>query len=331
MAIGDIALSTSMRQNLVSLQQTADLMSATQLRLATNKKVNSALDNPNSYFIAQANNTRANLLSGLKDNISQAIQLITTTNNGVANIQKMIENLRSQISSLRTAIGTQGTSGVAIRGLASGYAELLKQIDNVRLDATYNGTSLMSGGTLLTLAFNETSTTSLRLSGFNGTLSGLGIFRASTTQGLSGTGKFSGYVTSGVTAGIYKGFSFFYAATGAGMNGKKVMGTIGFSAGTLSGVTGGKRIQNLESSLNYALSQLQTQSSRLSINLSILTTRQSFITDMVNTLVTGATQLTQADTNEEGANMLALQTRQSLGTTSLSLAAQSLQSVLRLF
>ena len=115
------------------------------------------------------------------------------------------------------------------------------------------------------------------------------------------------------------------------MNGKKVMGTIGFSAGTLSGVTGGKRIQNLESSLNYALSQLQTQSSRLSINLSILTTRQSFITDMVNTLVTGATQLTQADTNEEGANMLALQTRQSLGTTSLSLAAQSLQSVLRLF
>jgi flagellin-like hook-associated protein FlgL len=52
---------------------------------------------------------------------------------------------------------------------------------------------------------------------------------------------------------------------------------------------------------------------------------------MVNTLVTGATKLTEADTNEEGANLLSLQTKQSLGTTALSISSQAEQSILRLF
>lgn len=71
--------------------------------------------------------------------------------------------------------------------------------------------------------------------------------------------------------------------------------------------------------------------STLSNDLSILQTRQDFTTSLINTLKSGASQLTKADENEEGANLLALQTRQQLGVTSLSLAAQSQQSVLRLF
>jgi len=72
-------------------------------------------------------------------------------------------------------------------------------------------------------------------------------------------------------------------------------------------------------------------SSKLSSNLSIITTRQDFSTNMVNTLTEGSDALTLADTNEEGANMLMLQTRQSLATTALSLSAQAAQSVLKLF
>lgn len=90
-------------------------------------------------------------------------------------------------------------------------------------------------------------------------------------------------------------------------------------------------LDTLETAINNALSTLRTQSATLSSNLSILTTRQEFITNMVNTLVDGAGKLTNADTNEEGANMLLLQTRQQLGVTSLSLASQAAQSVLRLF
>jgi flagellin-like hook-associated protein FlgL len=52
---------------------------------------------------------------------------------------------------------------------------------------------------------------------------------------------------------------------------------------------------------------------------------------MINTLSEGANKLTNADMNEEGANMLMLQTRQSLGTVSLSMASQAAQAVLRLF
>jgi flagellin len=69
----------------------------------------------------------------------------------------------------------------------------------------------------------------------------------------------------------------------------------------------------------------------LANSLSIVQTRQTFTEDLVNELEAGAEKLTVADTNEEGAKLLALQTRQQLGVTSLSLAVQSQQSVLRLF
>lgn len=83
--------------------------------------------------------------------------------------------------------------------------------------------------------------------------------------------------------------------------------------------------------LDTALGTLRSQSSQLASNLAVVTTRQDFTNSMINTLQTGADNLTLADMNEEGANMLMLQTRQSLSTTALSLASQAAQSVLRLF
>lgn len=83
--------------------------------------------------------------------------------------------------------------------------------------------------------------------------------------------------------------------------------------------------------LANATATLQTQSSSLSSGLSIINTRQDWVKGMVNTVTEGADKLTLADMNEEGANMLMLQTRQTLGTTALSLSAQAAQSVLRLF
>ncbi|MFM7231721.1 MAG: flagellin, partial [bacterium] len=65
--------------------------------------------------------------------------------------------------------------------------------------------------------------------------------------------------------------------------------------------------------------------------LGIVTARQEFTTNMVNALTQGADNLTAADSNEEAANMLALQTRQQLGITSLSLSSQAQQGILRLF
>jgi flagellin len=83
--------------------------------------------------------------------------------------------------------------------------------------------------------------------------------------------------------------------------------------------------------LEAALDTLKVKSSDLSSNLAIVNTRSDWITSIANVLQTGADNLTLADSNEEGANMLMLQTRQSLSTSALSMSAQAAQSVLRLF
>ena len=83
--------------------------------------------------------------------------------------------------------------------------------------------------------------------------------------------------------------------------------------------------------LTAALTTLRSQAQSFGSNLSTVQIRQDFTKAMINTLQTGADALTLADSNEEGANLLALQTRQQLSTTALSLASQASQAVLRLF
>ncbi|MGH1349465.1 MAG: flagellin [Methyloligellaceae bacterium] len=83
--------------------------------------------------------------------------------------------------------------------------------------------------------------------------------------------------------------------------------------------------------LESATNTLRSQASAFGSNLSVVETRQDFTKELINVLETGAANLTLADTNEEGANLLALQTRQQLSSTALSLASQADQNVLRLF
>jgi flagellin len=112
----------------------------------------------------------------------------------------------------------------------------------------------------------------------------------------------------------------------------EVTGTDSSGANWVSNAAvGTAAIQTSINNLETATNTLRTESKRLSNNLSIITAREEFTSQMINTLSDGAAKLTDADMNEEGANMLMLQTRQALGTTSLSLASQAAQSVLRLF
>lgn len=93
-------------------------------------------------------------------------------------------------------------------------------------------------------------------------------------------------------------------------------------------------LNNISESINQAKSALEDVrrfGSSIANDLAIVQVRQQFTEQTINTLKSGADDLTVADQNEEGANLLSLQTRQQLGVTSLSLAAQSQQSILRLF
>ena len=95
--------------------------------------------------------------------------------------------------------------------------------------------------------------------------------------------------------------------------------------------SGTASIQSTISSLTSANNNLRTQSSTFGQNLTTVQTRQDFTTNLINTLQTGAGNLTNADMNTESANMLALQTQNQLGISSLSLASQAAQSILKLF
>jgi flagellin len=90
-------------------------------------------------------------------------------------------------------------------------------------------------------------------------------------------------------------------------------------------------IDKLLSNLSTSLNTLRSQASTFGSNLSSVQNRQDFTKNMINTLQTGAANLTLADTNEEAANLLALQTRQQLASSALSMASQADQAVLRLF
>ena len=99
--MSDIVLSAGVRQNLLSLQNTADLMSTTQNRLATGKKVNSALDNPTNFFTSSALQSRAGDLNALLDSMSIGIKTLEAADNGITAITKTIESMQSTLRQAR--------------------------------------------------------------------------------------------------------------------------------------------------------------------------------------------------------------------------------------
>jgi flagellin-like hook-associated protein FlgL len=269
-----------MRQNLVSLQKTNNLMELTQTRLASGKKVNTALDDPVKYFAALGHTNRANDLALRKSDMGEAIQSVKAANNGIEAITNLIDSAKSTAqSALAFDATTASTEASYIQrdALATQFGTLRDQIDDLAADSGYKGTNFLADSNL-TVEFHETSGEStLDIDGFLAHADGLSIDSASTNWTTDAL----------VTAAI--------------------------------------------ADLDAAKVELRTQSQNLSNSLSTITTRQDFTQNMINTLEDGAASLVNADMNEEGANMLMLQTRQALGTTSLSLASQAAQSVLRLF
>jgi flagellin-like hook-associated protein FlgL len=90
-------------------------------------------------------------------------------------------------------------------------------------------------------------------------------------------------------------------------------------------------LDNAIKMIQAAKIELQSQASSLNNNLDIIQERQTYTNQFINILSEGANKLVQADQNEESASMLQLQTRQQLGTITLSLANQAQQAILKLF
>ena len=481
----NIVLTAGIRQNLLSLQNTDTLQQTTQERLATGKKVNSALDNAVNFFTATALSQRANELGNLLDAMTNGINTLKAASNGLDSITTSIQAMQATVTQARQDANWQSSSltidtttigTTALKNLSLSGGALVVPINfnlngiSSRLGAggiTNGATSaITTGGTLtiqspdlnggnafsVNVAINDTFTqvvnnintaagdtiASVGTAGINftdnvgltmtvsasaaglGTNIGVGGTTAVTTGAVAvgasvhsvdqmvslinstagavgnvkasnnaGQLQITNYSTAalnltGVTNGILNGSpgqasiggnavrlnlvnqfnqlkdQMDKTAQDASFNGINLLNgdtlklffnelstsTLSIQSvnpnGINSSVLGITSATNLEFQSNTALdSRLQLlqsalatvagQASDFGSNLSIVQNRQDFTKNMINTLQTGSDGLTLADTNLEGANMLALQTRQQLSITALSLASQANQSVLKLF
>ncbi|MCE1236208.1 MAG: hypothetical protein LWW93_07595 [Hyphomicrobiales bacterium] len=387
-------LSTGVRQNLNSLQSIKMQQTTTENRLATGKKVNTALDNPVNYFTAASLNDRAGDLTNLLDGVSNSIQTLQAASNGIDSITSLVKDAQSAAKqALQTA---DSETDATLTGTAQ---DLTKSVD--LLATTGSGLSIAQSSTITITTGNSTTGTTAKTftigtgSGEYSTVGSLlKAINASSldvaaviddngaisieetggedlqiaTSGASALGftTVSDTATTSETRDSYRqqfndilqqiddmakdaGYNginllmgndlatIFNEKTGTDQSKMTISGVV-FNASGLGldnqdagGFQTNKQVNKVLDTLTSALTDLRTQSSNFGSNLAIVQARQDFTNNMVSTLTTGADGLVAADTNSESANLLALQTRQSLSTKALSLANQADQSVLQLF
>jgi flagellin-like hook-associated protein FlgL len=203
-----------------------------------------------------------------------------------------INTLIAQAKSLaQSALSVSATDDATT--FANQYSTVLQQINMMAQDSGYKGVNLLQEAQLTVQFASEADSSFLNLTGFGETGTNFNVDGLDTEMAANLSS--SNWVQTGDL--------------------------------TINTANVEASIANLEEAMNT----LRVESKKLSSNLSIITAREEFTAQMINTLGDGASKLTEADMNEEGANMLMLQTRQALGTTSLSLASQAAQGVLRLF
>jgi flagellin-like hook-associated protein FlgL len=377
--MSDIILSSGVRANLTSLQQTASLIAQTQGRLATGKKVNSALDNPLSYFTSQSLSSRATQLNNLLDSVGNGVQTLDAANNGITSITKLVQSAQAiaqqaQQSAGTTAVTTGNVSGLtgattftatasknitisdgtttatyALAATGNTVQGLIDAVNNtaslgVKAELTSDGKIQLeaTGATAITVATTSTTPSDLTQFGLSAATTAVGT--TNSTRSSLAT-QFNNLLTqidqlagdSGYNGiNLLNGDSLKVTFNEKGTSSLSISGVKFNSAGlgvvsATNGFQTGFDVNAALTNLGTALTTLQSQSANFGSQLSVVQTRQDFTKSMIDTLQTGSDNLVLADTNAEGANLLALQTRQSLSTTSLSLAAQASNNVLKLF
>ncbi|WP_407194127.1 DUF1522 domain-containing protein [Bradyrhizobium sp. STM 3566] len=165
-----IVLSASVRQNLLSLQSTADLLATTQSRLSTGKKVNSALDNPTNFFTAQSLDNRASDINNLLDGIANGVQVLQAANTGITSLQKLLDSAKSIANqALQTTVGYSTKSNVSTTIAGATASDL-------RGTTTYTSASALSNVLFSGAAGGVTAaTSSTTLGGTIGTVTGTAV------------------------------------------------------------------------------------------------------------------------------------------------------------
>ncbi|WP_295844929.1 flagellin [Tardiphaga sp.] len=213
--MSDITLSSAVRQNLLSLQATASLLSETQNKLSTGNKVNSALDSPTNFFTASALNSRSSDINNLLDGIGNGVQILQAANTGITSIQKLVDSAKSIANqALQTTVGYVKSSITSLANSTSTASNLLGTATPTA--ATFTGTAAVNN---LTTPASITGTTSLTTAANSDSL----------TSGFS----------SGDTLTINGQTLSFVASGAAGANQINTSDTVTTLLGKIDGLTGG--------------------------------------------------------------------------------------------
>jgi flagellin len=372
-----IILSSAIRTNVDQLRLTAQLIATVQTRLATGKKVNSALDNPLAFFTSQQLSSRAASLGPVLDGITNGAKTLDAANAALTALTSLVNSAESiansALASARTTASTSGTvagltgsSSFAVANgntitvndgtvtatiTSTGTLTVQQIIDGVNNTASLKvKASLSSDGRIL---LEATGTNSIVVGGtatapekaqfglVNGTTAGGSLNSSRSTlaaqfdtlrtqiDALAADAGFDG-------VNLLNGGSLKITLNETGTTSLSVTGVtfnsagLGIVASTNTWQTD-KDINDSLGKLQTALSTLQTQASVFSSNQSMVTAREDFTSLLIDTLNTAADNLVTSDSNEDSAELLALQTRQQLAMTALTLAASNDQAILRLF
>lgn len=451
MALGGITLSTGIRGALGNLNSLNDKITTSQTRLATGKKVNSAIDNAANFFQSMGLQDRAKGFQIVREQLGVGIKTIQTATKGLDTIKGLLESAAGQARNAQSSIGTnaKGTSALSfaaatdVVAAATGTATQFDVGDAIHI-STFNGAGGAGATGTLTITLSATVTAQYIIDQINGSAtlnpvgqaprvraslsngasgslvieqvetnssstmaSGAGnavglqmnLTNVGTTQDLRSVFNFTGISTGSIdptstTASVrsfgttnatrdaayqalattldqistlikdtsYNGVNLlngdsltsyfnndnttFLRTTGAMVSnsylGTNVDGTkgtplTGSSFDMSTAGTGQRRLQSdteIKSALTgltNAINKTTALNQQLSANANIIKSRDDFTKNYVSYLDEGADDLVAADVNEEGANLVSLQTRQQLSVQALSLASQSDQAILRLF
>jgi flagellin len=391
----NVSLSQGVLANLLALSNTTDQMNTVQNRLATGKKVNSALDNPTNFFLGFSFQTSINVLNERLDAITIGQRTIEEANNGITGLTSLIQSAQGSLnqalaSAATTAVLTGTTTTISGSAISSSLAftafgfvasDVITVTDGstavtttatntiatfqsslaastngkVRLEIAGDGRILLEGAAAtaaVTISTNSGSTTALANLGFNSNTNGGSLNTTAASTGVTNStrtalaAQFNALRTqidqlvdsqyNGVALLNSQSLTVFTNETSTakviltGLNATSTgLGlTSTFAANTFQD---NYEVNAAITATKAALVTLQNQASTYASQVSILETRAQFTKQTTNNLNTGINDLTLADSNQVGAQLLALQTRQSLSSTALSLSTQADQNVLRLF
>jgi len=310
-----IVLNNNIRNNLLALNNTSGNINKTENKLSTGLSVSNATDDAYKYFTAKALNDRASTLATRKDSIDQAVSSVTVATNSLSSMSTMVTQMEGITDSSRSGNTSQRNAYQKQLGT------LVLQLNKLVGDSSYNGTNLLNSSTsTLSVYFSDQATSKLTVQGIDMHAS-KNLFQAASGVAINLDG-----LSGADTVGAFSKVGKFLKELGGF--------TDNLSGYSLSKATVlalyNSHADKMQLNLQKTVDNISAQAAVMGNNVAVLNVRLDFTNQYINSLQGGANKMTVADLNSESANLMSLNTRQSIATSALSMANQANQGVLQL-